>query len=103
MYTSSHIGAVQQAGIPLRQTLNEGDYYLWQAALKRPADAADFVVAIDGDAVAQAVSMHPADLHLLQVICGRGQGCARVYRSHGSGMSMAPTSPNVYAEEHANR
>jgi hypothetical protein len=111
MYTSSHIGAVQQAGIPLRQTLNEGDYYLWQAALKRPAEAADFVVAIDGDAVAQAVSMHPEDLQLLDVICGRGQGCARVYRSHGSGMSMAPGSPGIHAvkpgasqaEEHANR
>ncbi|MGI8770870.1 MAG: hypothetical protein ACR2JE_05495 [Acidobacteriaceae bacterium] len=109
MYTSNHIGAVQQAGIPLRHIVNEVDYYRWQAALKHPAQAADFVVAIDGDAVAQAVSMHPADLQLLDVVCGRGQGCARVYRSHGSGAGLdnsgfdAGNPDASQAEEHGNR
>ena len=59
MYTSEHIGAVQQAGIPLHDIINEGDYYEWNAALKDPAAKADYVVALDGDAVAKAVAAHP--------------------------------------------
>ncbi len=33
MYISDHVGALQQAGIPLTQTLNESDYDSWKAAL----------------------------------------------------------------------
>jgi hypothetical protein len=85
MATSDHIGAVQQAGIPLRRTINEGDYYEWGPALKDPAGAAAFVVALDGDAVAKAVARHPAGLELLKTICAPGQPCARVYRSERAG------------------
>jgi len=81
MYTSAHVGALQQAGIPLRNTVNEGDYLLWQKALADPAAAAPWVIAIDGDAVAEAIRQHPANLDLLSVTCGLGQGCARIYRS----------------------
>lgn len=81
MYTSEHIGAVQQAGIPLRNIINEGDYYEWQAALKNPAAKADYVVALDGDAVAKAGAAHPQGLTLLQIICSTGQPCARIYRT----------------------
>ncbi len=81
MYTSAHIGALQQIGFPLRQTVNEGDYKLWQSALNSPAKAADFVVAIDGDSVADAVRQHPQDLQLLFLICSTGQPCAHIYRS----------------------
>ncbi len=81
MYTSAHIGALQQIGFPLRQTVNEGDYSLWQAAMKDPAAAADFVVALDGDPVAAAVRQHPQNLNLLFLICSTGQPCARIYRS----------------------
>ena len=81
MYTSAHIGALQQIGFPLRQTINEGDYDQWQEALKDPAAAADFIVAIDGDPVADAVKEHPQNLELMFVICSTGQPCARLYRS----------------------
>lgn len=81
MYTSAHIGALQQIGFPLRQTINEGDYKLWGAALQDPASAADFVVAIDGDPVAAAVRKHPQHLQMLFLICSTGQPCARIYRS----------------------
>ncbi|HEX6771292.1 MAG TPA: hypothetical protein VF126_04645 [Acidobacteriaceae bacterium] len=81
MNTSDHVGAVQRAGIPLRDIINDGDYYEWQAALKEPAAKADYVVALDGDAVAKAVSAHPEGLTLLQIICSTGQPCARVYQS----------------------
>jgi hypothetical protein len=90
MYTSEHIGALQRAGIPLKRTINEGDYYQWPGALFDPAAAASLVVAIDGDAVAKAVQEHPQGLELLTVICSTDQQCARVYssqewRAHGAG------------------
>jgi hypothetical protein len=70
---------VQQAGIPLRNIINEGNYYEWGPALADPAAKADYVVALDGDAVASAVGAHPQGLKLLQIICSTGQPCARIY------------------------
>ncbi len=81
MYTSAHVGALQQIGFPLRRTVNEGNDQLWQNALNNPASAADFVVALDGDPVAEAVQKHPQNLELLFLICSTGQPCARIYRS----------------------
>jgi hypothetical protein len=79
MYTSEHIGALQRAGIPLKQTINETDYYQWPAALQHPGQAASIVVATDQDAVAKAVAAHPEGLTLVNVVCSTGQPCARIY------------------------
>jgi hypothetical protein len=79
MYTSDHIGALQHAGIPLKRTINEGDYYQWPGALQHPAQSAAAVVAMDGDAVADAVAAHPDGLTLVDVVCSTGQPCARIY------------------------
>ena len=79
MYTSDHIGALQRAGIPLKRTINEGDYYQWPGALEHPAKAAGVVVATDGDAVAKAVAAHTEGLTLVDVVCSTGQPCARIY------------------------
>jgi hypothetical protein len=81
MYTSEHIGALQRAGIPLKRTINEGDYYQWPGALQKPAQSAAIVVAMDGDAVASAVAAHPEGLNLVDVVCSTGQPCARIYLS----------------------
>ena len=81
MYTSAHVGALQQAAIPLKQTVNEGDYYQWNAALLHPAAAAPWIIATDGDPLAQAIKQHPEDMDLLSVTCASDQGCARIYRS----------------------
>ncbi len=81
MFNSEHIGALQQAGIPLRQTLNEGDYDSWKAALDAPAARSEYVVAIAGDPVSHAVTEHPDGLTELTVLCTSGQPCARIYRS----------------------
>jgi hypothetical protein len=81
MYNSEHIGAIQQAGIPLRQTLNEGDYYTWKPALDAPAQHAAYVIAIAGDPVSRAVAEHPQGLTELTVLCTTGQPCARIYQS----------------------
>jgi len=81
MYTSEHIGALQRAGIPLKRTINETDYYQWPAALQHPARAASIVVATDHDAVAKAIAAHPEGLMLVDVVCSTGQPCARIYLS----------------------
>jgi hypothetical protein len=75
------VGALQQAGIPLRQTLSESDYDSWKVALAAPAEHAAYVIAIAGDPVAAAVTEHPHGLTELVVLCTTGQPCARVYRS----------------------
>jgi hypothetical protein len=81
MQESDHIGALEDAGIPLRQTINESDYDSWHAALEAPAEHAAYVVALEGDAVAKAVEEHPEGLQELTILCGTGQPCARVYQS----------------------
>jgi len=81
VWTSDHIGAFERAGIPLRRTINESDYYQWKPALEHPAQSAAFVISADHDAVAQAVAAHPEGLALLNIVCSTGQPCVRFYRS----------------------
>jgi hypothetical protein len=89
MYNSDHVGALQYAGIPLRQTVNEGDYDSFHAALAAPAKHAAYVVAIAGDPVSEAVAAHPENLTELTILCTSGQPCARIYQSDHS----APAPP----------
>ncbi len=86
VWTSDHIGAFERAGIPLRRTINETDYYQWNASLQHPAQSAAWVIAADHDAVAQAVAAHPEGLKLIDIVCSTGQPCVKFYRS-----TMAPT------------
>jgi hypothetical protein len=81
MSSSDHIGVMQQAGIPLKQTLNESDWDSWHAALEAPATHAAYVVALAGDPVSAAVEAHPEHLTELTVLCSTGQPCARIYQS----------------------
>ena len=91
MQESDHIGALQDAGIPLRQTINESDYDSWHAALQAPAEHAAFVVALAGDAVSKAVEEHPEGLQELTILCSTGQPCARIYQSERDGATGATT------------
>jgi hypothetical protein len=89
MYLGDHVGAVQQAGIPLKQIINEGNHRvwkqpvdpdgLWEQALANPAQYADFVVAFEGDPVWQAV--HERHLSELVEIHTTGQAPAIIYRA----------------------
>ena len=81
MYNSDHVGALQAAAIPLRQTINEGDRDSFRAALAAPAEHAAYVVGIGGDPVAAAVAAHPEGLTELTILCTSGQPCARIYQS----------------------
>jgi len=80
-YTGAHSGAFEMAGVPLRRTINEGTFVVWDGALNSPAKAADYIVAWDGDPVAFAVSAHPQDLTALANIQVEGQPRAVLYKS----------------------
>ena len=68
MYLGEHVGALEQAGIPLRRTINEGNHRvwkypadpegLWERALADPASHADYVVGFEGDPVWTAARDH---------------------------------------------
>jgi len=89
MYLGDHVGALEQAGIPLRHVINEGNHRvwkqpedtegLWERALANPAKYAEFVVAFEGDPVWQHV--HGLSLHELVEIHITGQARAIVYRT----------------------
>ncbi len=89
MYLGDHVGAVQQAGIPLKHVINEGNHRtwkqpvdpdgLWEHALADPAQYADYVVAFEGDRVWQAVEgRHLPELVEIHVT---GQARAILYRA----------------------
>lgn len=87
MYLGDHVGAVQKAGIPLRQTINEGNHRpwfrpsdpegLWERALADPHQYVDYVVAMDGDPVASQVQRQ--SLSSVVVIHTEGQPLATLY------------------------
>jgi hypothetical protein len=89
MCLGDHVGALQKAGIPLKQVINEGNHRvwkqptdpegLWERALADPAHYADYVVAFEGDPVWQSAKDHhlPAliELHV------SAQAPAALYRA----------------------
>jgi hypothetical protein len=92
MYIGDHVGVFQQAGLPLRQVINEGNHRpwkkpadtegLWEQALADPARHVDFVIAYEGDAVDQAVQK--AKLTLITEIHTTGQPRARIYAARAA-------------------
>jgi hypothetical protein len=89
MYLGDHVGAVQQAGIPLKRVINEGNHRtwkqpadaegLWEHALADPARYADYIVAFEGDSVWQAVQARR--LQAVVEIHTTGQARAILYRA----------------------
>jgi len=89
MYLGEHVGALQDAGIPLRRSINEGNHRvwkqpsdpdgLWERALGDPGRYADFVVASEGDTVWQAV--HARNLPVVARIEVAGQRPVTIYRT----------------------
>ena len=88
MYTGDHVGALERAGVPLKQTINEGNHRVWkqprdpdgfwERALANPTQYADYILAFEGDPVWQAV--HDLQLRELVEIHVSGQARAVLYR-----------------------
>ena len=88
MYLGDHVGALQQAGVPLKRVINEGNHRvwkqtdpngLWEHALADPAHYADYAIAFEGDPVWQAV--HAGHLPALVEIHVSGQAPAILCRA----------------------
>jgi hypothetical protein len=87
MYLGDHAGIFQEAGIPLRQVVNEGNHRpwkkptdpsgLWERALADPPQYVDYVIAFDGDAVDRTVDR--THLILMNEIHTTGQPHGRMY------------------------
>jgi len=90
MYLGDHVGAIQQAGIPVRRVINEGNHRtwrhpsdpqgLWEQALSNPPQHVDFVVATEGD----PVSTNGQTKRLIQIaqIHVPGQATTTIYRTN---------------------
>jgi hypothetical protein len=89
MYVGGHVGAFQQAGIPLARVINEGNHRpwklpsdpdgLWERALQHPAAYADYVIAFDSDPVATGVEHR--EITALAILRVTGQPQATIYRT----------------------
>jgi hypothetical protein len=89
MYLGSHVGAVQQAAIPLARVINEGNHRpwkspvdeegLWERALAKPQSYVDYVVAIEGDPV--DLKVNKVGMTPMAVVHSRGEPEATIYWS----------------------
>ena len=89
MYVGDHVGAFQQAGVPLAQVINEGNHRpwkrpadpdgLWERALRHPGAYADYVIAFDSDPVATTVQ--PSEVTPIAILRVTGQPQATIYRT----------------------
>ena len=84
MNTSVYPQLVAFSGIPLRQTINETDQDIYQAALAAPADHAAIILAFQGDEVDQAVHAHPRGLSPIQRFQAKDLPPATIYVSDTS-------------------
>ena len=81
MDCGAHPGAVQMAGIPFRRVLRESNPPYWEAALTRPAQSADYIIAFPGDAVDHAIHRFPQGLEAVATVGTPGHPRALIYRS----------------------
>ena len=90
MITSTDPQIVTLTGIPLRQTINEGDLEIYLHALEAPAAHAALVLAFDGDEIDRAVHAHPEGLTLYRRFSAPGQPSVTLYVSgtlHGTSLN----------------
>jgi len=89
MYLGDHSGALEQARIPLRRVIQEGNHRvwkqpldpdgLWERALADPASYADYVIAMEGDPVSRLARLD--HLSVTGVVEVPGQPRATIYRT----------------------
>ncbi len=87
---------IARTGIPLRQTINESDLWIWDTALSSPASHAAFILAYDGDAIDHAVRLRPEHITVVRRFTAPGQPAATIYRSESAGF-YASDSPSSAA------
>jgi len=96
MYLGEHAGILEQAGIPLKRDINEGNHRvwkqpadpdgLWERALADPAAYADYLVGFEGDPVWEAAEEH--HLTALVEIHTTGQPSAVIFQGRTQGRNQ---------------
>jgi hypothetical protein len=91
MYLGSHVGAMERAGIPLKDVINEGNHRpwekprdpdgLWERALAHPEQYVQYVIAFQGDDVDEQVNKKA--LSSLLILHVEGQPPVTIYRVSG--------------------
>jgi hypothetical protein len=102
MYLGEHVGALEQAGIPLRRTINEGNHRvwkqpvdpdgLWERALADPGAYADYALGFQGDPVWTAA--HDRHLTALVEIHTTGQPPAAIFQARTAQSLTQPPVPS---------
>jgi len=80
MYEGSHVGALQRAGIPLKDVISEVSHPDWEWALLAPARKADYIVAFKGDPVWTSANQHQGELQEALTITVPGQEQCKIYQ-----------------------
>jgi hypothetical protein len=84
MYTSDYVGALQKAGIHFDRVISESTFMAWDSARSAPFAGADYIVAVAGDPVAEAVRINPHNLIKVAILRTMGKPDVTVYRSSRS-------------------
>ena len=79
MNSSLHPELVALTGIPLAQTINESDRWIFRQALAAPAAQAAIVLAFDGGEIAAAAKAHPDNLRAVARFGAPNQPAATLY------------------------
>ena len=79
MYEGSYVGALQRAGIPLKNVISEVSHPDWEWALLDPAQKADYIVAFQGDPVWMAAKQHRSELREALTITVPQQQQCKIY------------------------
>jgi hypothetical protein len=80
MYTSDYVGAIQNSGIHFDRIISESTFIAWDSARSAPFAGANYIIAIDGDPVAEAVRINPRGLLKLSIIHTMGKPNVTIYR-----------------------
>ncbi len=80
MYTSDYVGAIERSGIHFDHVISEATFIAWDSARSAPFAGADYIVAIAGDPVAEAVRINPRNLSKLSIIHTDGKPDVTIYR-----------------------
>jgi hypothetical protein len=98
MYLGEHVGALEQAGIPLRRTINEGNHRvwkspydpegLWEQTLLDPAKYVDYAIGFEGDPVWASARDHR--LTALVEIHTTGQAPAAIFQTREPNLAPVP-------------
>src|SRR5580658_579972 len=81
MNSSVYPELIAFSGIPLAQTINESDQYIYRNALARPAESVAVVLAFEGDEIDRAVKAHPEGLVAVAQFAAEGQPTGTIYVS----------------------